>query len=89
MELDQVAKASITACALERNTSERVRISVGKNGTTTSMPQELLFELNGARVTPHIATFGGTSYQIANIGKRRERPRGRRAADQRDELAPS
>jgi hypothetical protein len=31
------------------------------------MPQELLFELNGARVTPHIATFGGTSYQIANI----------------------
>ena len=37
-------------------------------GTTTSMPQQLLFELNGARVTPHIATFGGTSYQIANIG---------------------
>jgi hypothetical protein len=32
------------------------------------MPQELLFELNGARVTPHIATFGGTSYQIWNIG---------------------
>jgi hypothetical protein len=30
------------------------------------MPQELLFELNGARVTPYIATFGGTSYQIAN-----------------------
>jgi hypothetical protein len=25
------------------------------------MPQELLFELNGARVTPHIATFGGTA----------------------------
>jgi Family of unknown function (DUF6232) len=39
-----------------------------ENGTTTSMPQQLLFELNGARVTPHIATFGGTSYQIANIG---------------------
>jgi ABC-type branched-subunit amino acid transport system permease subunit len=38
------------------------------NGTTTSMPQALLFELKGARVTPHIATFGGTSYQIANIG---------------------
>jgi Family of unknown function (DUF6232) len=32
------------------------------------MPQELLFELKGARVTPHIATFGGTSYQIVNIG---------------------
>jgi hypothetical protein len=32
------------------------------------MPQELLFELNGARVTPHVATFGGTSYQISNIG---------------------
>jgi len=41
---------------------------VEKNGITPSMPQELLFELNGARVTPHIATFGGTSYQIANIG---------------------
>ena len=24
--------------------------------------------MNGARVTPYIATFGGTSYQIANIG---------------------
>jgi Family of unknown function (DUF6232) len=32
------------------------------------MPQELLFELKDARVTPHIATFGGTSYQIATIG---------------------
>ena len=32
------------------------------------MPHELLFELNGARVTPHIATFRGTSYQISNIG---------------------
>src|SRR5262245_1725401 len=32
------------------------------------MPQELLFELRGARITPHIATFEGTSYQIANIG---------------------
>ena len=58
----------MTASALERKTSERVRISVGKNGTTTWMPQELLFELKDARVTPHIATFGGTSYQIATIG---------------------
>jgi hypothetical protein len=32
------------------------------------MPQQLLFELNGVRVAPHIATFRGTSYQIANIG---------------------
>jgi Family of unknown function (DUF6232) len=32
------------------------------------MPQELLFELNGVRVTPHIATFGDTSYQISNVG---------------------
>jgi Family of unknown function (DUF6232) len=32
------------------------------------MPQQLLFELNGVRVSPHIATFRGTSYQIANIG---------------------
>jgi hypothetical protein len=39
-----------------------------ENGATTSMPQELLFELKDARVTPHIATFGGTSYQIASIG---------------------
>jgi hypothetical protein len=30
--------------------------------------KELLFELKGARVTPHIATLGGTSYQIADIG---------------------
>jgi Family of unknown function (DUF6232) len=37
-------------------------------GIATSMPQQLLFELNGARVTPHVATFRGTSYQIANIG---------------------
>jgi Family of unknown function (DUF6232) len=33
------------------------------------MPQQLLFELNGVRVAPHIATFRGTSYQIANIGR--------------------
>ena len=32
------------------------------------MPKELLFELKDARVTPHVATFEGTSYQIANIG---------------------
>jgi hypothetical protein len=32
------------------------------------MPQQLLFELDGVRITPHIAEFGGTSYQIANIG---------------------
>jgi hypothetical protein len=32
------------------------------------MPQQLLFELNGVRVAPHIAIFRGTSYQIANIG---------------------
>jgi hypothetical protein len=32
------------------------------------MSQQLLFELNGVRVAPHIATFRGTSYQIANIG---------------------
>ena len=54
---------------MERNTSEGVsNFGWEKSGTTTSMPQELLFELNGARVTPYIATFGGTSYQIANIG---------------------
>jgi hypothetical protein len=41
---------------------------VEKERDHASMPQELLFELNGARVTPHIATFGGTSYQISNIG---------------------
>jgi hypothetical protein len=32
------------------------------------MPRQLLFELNGVRIAPHIATFRGTSYQIANIG---------------------
>src|SRR4030088_2652860 len=33
-----------------------------------SMSLELLFELNDVRITPHVAQFGGTSYQIANIG---------------------
>ena len=28
---------------------------------------ELLFEMNGVRITPHTATFGDTSYQIANV----------------------
>jgi hypothetical protein len=32
------------------------------------MPQELLFELNDVRITPHIASIGGTSYQISSIG---------------------
>jgi Family of unknown function (DUF6232) len=32
------------------------------------MKQRLLFELNGARISPHIARFGDTSYQIASIG---------------------
>ena len=32
------------------------------------MPLRLLFELNVARITPHIARFGDTSYQIASIG---------------------
>jgi hypothetical protein len=32
------------------------------------MPQQALFELNGALVVSHIAGFGATSYQIANIG---------------------
>ena len=31
------------------------------------MPQELLFELNDVRITPHVASFGGTSYQISSI----------------------
>jgi hypothetical protein len=31
------------------------------------MPQELLFELDDVRITPHIAQFGPTSYQIASI----------------------
>ena len=32
------------------------------------MAQELLFELGDVRITPHLAQFGGTSYQISNIG---------------------
>src|SRR5262245_40382945 len=31
------------------------------------MPLELLFELDDVRITPDVAKFGGTSYQIANI----------------------
>jgi hypothetical protein len=39
------------------------------------MPLELLFELNGVRITPHIATFGATSYQVANVGSVTVSPR--------------
>jgi hypothetical protein len=35
------------------------------------MPQQLLFELDGARVTPHVATLRGAAYQVANIGSAR------------------
>jgi hypothetical protein len=42
------------------------------------MPQELLFELGDVRITPHIATFGDTSYQVANIGSLRVAQRRRR-----------
>ena len=37
------------------------------------MPQELLFELDDVRVTPYIAQFGPTSYQIASISSVRAR----------------
>jgi hypothetical protein len=53
------------ACVLERNTSERVRISGRKR---IGLRLRCRRSLNGALVTPHIATFGGTSYQISNIG---------------------
>jgi len=42
------------------------------------MTQELLFELGDVRITPHLAQFGGTSYQIANIGSVRVAQRRRR-----------
>jgi hypothetical protein len=42
------------------------------------MPQELLFELDDVRITPYVATFGGTSYQIASIGSVRVLPRRKR-----------
>jgi hypothetical protein len=35
---------------------------------STPMPQALIFELDGVRVTPAIVQVGETSYQIANIG---------------------
>lgn len=38
------------------------------------MPLELLFELDDVRITPDVAKFGGTSYQIANIGSVRVVP---------------
>jgi hypothetical protein len=31
------------------------------------MPQDLLFELDDVRITPYVAQFGGTSYQIRSI----------------------
>ena len=33
-----------------------------------AMPQALIFELDGVRVTPAIVKVGETSYQVANIG---------------------
>jgi hypothetical protein len=39
-----------------------------KDRTEQAMSQDLIFELNDARITPYIAQFGGTSYQIASIG---------------------
>src|SRR5882724_5406587 len=37
------------------------------------MSQELIFELDDVRVTPYIAQFGGTSYQIGSISSVRAR----------------
>jgi hypothetical protein len=37
------------------------------------MSQELIFELDDVRVTPYIAQFGSTSYQIASISSVRAR----------------
>ena len=37
------------------------------------MSQQLLFEQNDVRVTPYIAQFGPTSYQIASISSVRAR----------------
>jgi len=37
------------------------------------MSQELLFELDDVRVTPYVAQFGGTSYQIGSISSVRAR----------------
>ena len=34
----------------------------------TVLPQELLFEQNDVRITPHVASFGSISYQISSIG---------------------
>src|SRR6266852_4700725 len=38
------------------------------------MSQGLIFELDDVRITPYIAQFGGTSYQIASIGSVRVVP---------------
>jgi hypothetical protein len=38
------------------------------------MPQELLFDLDDVRVTPYVARFGQTSYQIASISSVRAIP---------------
>jgi hypothetical protein len=45
-----------------------------RESTEQAMPQELLFELDDVRITPYIAQFGGTSYQIASIGSVRVAP---------------
>jgi hypothetical protein len=43
------------------------------NDTETAMAQELLFDLDDVRVTPYVARFGQTSYQIASISSVRAR----------------
>src|SRR5215471_12898407 len=52
---------SFTSCSLLRRAETVVGANLsGNREWDPRMPQELLFELKDARVTPHIATFGGT-----------------------------
>jgi hypothetical protein len=42
-------------------------VNASRNATEPAMSQELLFDLDNVRVTPYVARFGHTSYQIAGI----------------------
>jgi hypothetical protein len=63
-EMGHVASLDRRNLPVVHRIDHRVCLTLDKWETVSGQfgePQELLFELNGARVTPHIATFGGTS----------------------------
>jgi Family of unknown function (DUF6232) len=59
---------SINFIERKGNVATRCRSGYTESRMRTVLPQELLFEQNDVRITPHVASFGSTSYQISSIG---------------------